>query len=712
MTSMTTLTQTFLEHVKWVYGEEVTEEELKPLYRALRVAPPDLIRRVVEHHEEMRSALAAPPGEGYRVELERQRRAEELKDEFMSYGGLEEWVVLNEYAARHGSELLGLAEQMRAAVEVPGEVLEHAVWGLYYEWRWARAAPPSFVEVQDGKIKVKYGRAEDWVRKRFCVVSYRGISLWVYVDGAFRESVKEIDRVVRQGLYPHITEEHRIKGIVDEILFRLELDAYRDFPFNGLGAEFVPVENGVLWRCGGSVVLLPQSPTFGYTYKLPVRYDPSARCERIDKFISEVVTEENRRVLYEIAASCLLPASRYHAAYMLVGTGSNGKSTYLELLQRFLGEENVANVALQELAASRFKPAQLVGKLANIYADIPKRPLHETGMFKMLTGGDRITVEKKFKDPFEFENTARLIFSANELPEVTDQTYAFWRRWIVVQFPKVFPPNPGLINELTTPEELSGFLNEVLAVLDEIERRGDLTRTGEVERMMEEWMRRSNSVYAFVRDCVEFSPRGFVPKDEVYAAYVEYCEEHNYRTLAKNVFAAELMRQVRGMGIGRRKIGGRRVMTWEGIRLKTAESEAVTAAAAPELELEPEPESESEPEPEREPAAEDLKRLHYEVSARCDVCREPKICVWVTKDGRRLVCRDCRYRIVGEWVEAKIYELVAEAQRRDERGLLKAVLLRRLADVGDVAERKLQELVESGDLFIYRDSDGNEYVRR
>ena len=708
-----------LDHVRRVYGEETSEEELKPLYRALRNTPSDLLSRIVEWHERGRSPLAPAAGEGFREELERRRELEALRDEFRSYGDVEEWVVLNEYAARYGTSLVELAERARAA-EVPDEVLEHAVWGLYYEWRWAGATPPPFVEVEDGKARVKYDRAEDWVRRRFCVVSYRGVSLWIYEDGAFRENVREIVEAVKQGLRPWITEESKVRGIVDEILWRLEAPACRDFPFNALGTQFVPVENGVLWRRGGDIVLLPHSPSFGYTYKLPVRYDPNARCERIDRFVSEVVSEENRRILYEIAAACLLPSSRYHAAYMLYGSGSNGKSTYLELLQRFLGKKNVANVSLQELVSNRFKPAQLVGKLANIYADIPKRPLHETGMFKMLTGGDRITVEKKFKDPFEFENTARLIFSANELPEVTDQTYAFWRRWIIVRFPNVFPPNPNLINELTTPEELSGFLNRVLEVLDEIEERGDLTRTGEVEQMMEEWMRRSNSVYAFVRDCIEFCPTGFVPKDEVYAAYVEYCEEHDYRTLPKNVFASELMRQVRGVGTGRRKVGGQRVYTWEGICLKRKHEEEEAAsplvpseeaeaardeAVAARSETAEETPSEAEIEPHR------LKQLSYEVRTRCGVCGEVKSCFWMTADGKRLVCRDCRYEIVGRWVERRIFELVAEAQQKDERGLLKEVLLRRLSEFGDVAERKLEELLESGDLSIYRDESG-EFIRR
>ncbi len=53
----------------------------------------------------------------------------------------------------------------------------------------------------------------------------------------------------------------------------------------------------------------------------------------------------------------------------------------------------------------------------------------------MLTGEDEICADRKFRDPTCSKNYTKLIFSADELPEVINQTYAFWRRWIVVEFP-------------------------------------------------------------------------------------------------------------------------------------------------------------------------------------------------------------------------------------------------------------------------------------
>ena len=432
--------------------------------------------------------------------------------------------------------------------------------------------PPDVVEVTEDanstKYIINYHLLTTYVHKRYCVVTYKKIN-YIYLNGMFVEDDGFIGKKIENILvYKGVADKKKIRDTVAEVLARLSWRSFlTKFPFNSFGREFIPCANGVLWRSELGYRLLPFSPAFGYTYRIPVKYDPKAQCPKIDKFISEVVSEDARQILYEIPASCLLQSSEFHFAYMLVGSGSNGKSTYLKLLERFLGKENISNVSLQELCEDRFKAAELVGKLANIHADIPKKAIKYTGKFKMLTGGDTITVEKKYKDPFSFTNTARLIFSANELPEVSDKTYAFWRRWIIVEFPNKFPPNPDLIKELTTDEELSGFLNQILRAMERIELLGRPTMTDSVEKAMEKWMRQSNSVYAFVQDCLERDINSFELKDVVYDCYKEYCDINDLNPFSKNVFARELQRFIK-VRSERKKIQGERKQVWTGIRIK------------------------------------------------------------------------------------------------------------------------------------------------
>lgn len=465
-------------------------------------------------------------------------------------------------------------------ITIPDWLKEVVYYGLVYSHHYFEhpanpypSLPPDVVEVEeDEKITVNYTKLTDYLINRYCIVTFKKI-MYVYKDGRFVEGEDVVRKTIELMMRKYgIADKKKIEGVKTEIVKRIyDLTFFPEYPFNLLGREFIPVENGVLWR-ENSYKLLPHSPFFLYTFRLPVKWDQNATCPRIEKFISEVVAEENQPILYEIPASCLLMSSNYHFAYMLVGSGSNGKSTYLTLVEKLLGKENIANVALQDLIRDKFKAYQLVGKLANIYADLPKYAIYDTGKFKVLTGGDRVTVERKYKDPFEARITARMIFSANELPEVNDRTYAFWRRWIVVEFPNQFPPNPDLIEELTTEEELSGFFNKVLEALTRIEIKGP-TKNETVEKIMEEWMSRSNSVYAFVKERIEKDPKSYEAKDDVYAAYVEYCEENELPALAKNKFSQELMRLVPGVRVERKTIAGKRVQVWAGIRLKVVKDD-------------------------------------------------------------------------------------------------------------------------------------------
>ncbi|MGI0016477.1 MAG: DNA primase family protein, partial [Nitrososphaera sp.] len=129
-----------------------------------------------------------------------------------------------------------------------------------------------------------------------------------------------------------------------------------------------------------------------------------------------------------------------------------------------LGRENCSSASLQELN-DKFIPVKLDGMMANVCADLKTDKISDSGNFKMLVSGDRMLVQHKNKDPYYFENYAKLIFSANQIPETADKSYAYFRRWIIIPFNRTFEgveDDKNLIEKLTTPEELSGILNLAL----------------------------------------------------------------------------------------------------------------------------------------------------------------------------------------------------------------------------------------------------------
>jgi len=332
--------------------------------------------------------------------------------------------------------------------------------------------------------------------------------------------------------------------------------------------HFIPLKNGILDL--ETKELKPFSPDYFILNSLQVTYDPQKTCPKILKFISEIVNKEDIPVLQEMSGYCLWRKYHIHKALMLVGEGANGKSAFLRLLRTMLGNENVSTIPLRDLEVSSFARSSLYGKLANIYPDLSPTTLKNTGYFKMLTGGDTISAEFKFHDRFDFENYAKLVFSCNKVPETLDDTTAFFRRWIIINFPNQFPEgdsktDPNILEKLTTEEELSGFLNYALEGLERVLKSGRFSTGKTVEETREQYIRASDPVKAFAMDCIEYKAGSTVKKDDVYEAFIKYCQLNRLPTVAKSVFSMLLPQYIPNIKSERKQVRGERVMYWRDI---------------------------------------------------------------------------------------------------------------------------------------------------
>jgi len=283
--------------------------------------------------------------------------------------------------------------------------------------------------------------------------------------------------------------------------------------------NLIPLENGVFDLDLNE--LRPYTSDFMFFNKIPVKYNPEADCPLIKNFHKEITnSEEDITILEEVLGFCLYRDYFIAKSLMLAGGGSNGKSTWLALAKRFLGKENVSGRSLQDLEEHRFAKADLHTKLTNIYADLPDKALFRTGMFKMLTGRDLIAAEKKHRDTFHFVNYAKLMFSANKVPESPfDNSEAFFRRWIIIVFPNVFTgedADPQILDKLTTEEELSGLLNLALTGLKRLLKNGVFSHSKTTEEIKEDYIRKSSPIAAFAMDCLETDSDAFIVKKELF----------------------------------------------------------------------------------------------------------------------------------------------------------------------------------------------------
>jgi putative DNA primase/helicase len=381
------------------------------------------------------------------------------------------------------------------------------------------------------EIQTKITEANDWcapiVANLITRLAYRnyfardeGDKLYVYDRGVYRPRGKERVRILTKLVVP---DEAWSTYLANETAEYISVDSPRLWERPSL--EILNLENGLLDF--NTRELRPHSPDQLSTVQLPVRYDPSATCPAWEMQVASTFPEDavQAGVAWQIVAWLMVPLTSIQKALLLLGPGGTGKSTFLMALRNFLGgHRNVSTLSLQRIVNDRFATARLVGKLANICADLPSTHLESSSIFKSITGGDPIVAEYKFKDSFDFVTFARLMFSANQPPQSRDATEAFFQRWYVLTFVKMLRDTAKEIKrseldaKLATSGELSGVLNKALAALPGLLKHG-LTITDSMRRAHEEFWKTTDPLSIWLAQNTLDDPNAWVAMSALINAY-------------------------------------------------------------------------------------------------------------------------------------------------------------------------------------------------
>ena len=385
--------------------------------------------------------------------------------------------------------------------------------------------------------------------------------IYVYREG-FYQAIGE--QVIEQYCKKFLGDEYKNHRAI-EVIGYIKASTYTEPKEPSI--NLVNLDNGVLDV--DAMILIPHDPKFQFFQKIPVKYDPAAKCPLIEKFLTEISSSpEDKAILIEWVGYNLLRSYPIQKALMLIGEGANGKSTYLNLVKTLLGSENVASKSLQDLENHRFAKASLFGKLANISPDLPDVALKRTGTFKALTGGDAIDGEKKFKDSFPFWNYAKLSFSCNKMPQVDDNTDAFFRRWLIAVFPNKFENgscDQNILEKLCTPEELSGLLNLALEALKKILNQRAFSYSRTTDQVRADYIAKSDPIGGFVLENIENDTEAEIIKKELFDLFAAYCREKNLPVVNSDTFFKNLPKYVQYTSVKLNR-KGERCHAFRGIR--------------------------------------------------------------------------------------------------------------------------------------------------
>jgi putative DNA primase/helicase len=383
-----------------------------------------------------------------------------------------------------------------------------------------------------------------------------------YEDGVY----KPCEWFVKEEAQRRLGDESGRERVGETLAFIRQATYVSRSAFNA-NLDLVNVRNGLLNI--HTRQLEPHDPDHLSTMRLPITFDPSARCPNTLKFYSEVVVPQCVPLLIQVVANCLQRRHHYQKATLCVGTGQNGKSTWLQQIIAFLGRLNCAAESLYNLQHARFSLAELDGKLANVVAEIPHRVMKHADIFKQCTGGDFMTAERKNQQPFRFVNVSKFIFASNRPPTIENEDQrAFWRRIMLIDFPNVFEgacEDKNLLGRITSEEELSGLLNEALGALPQLET-GGFGYEATWEETEAKYRRLSDPLVAFIDACCTLDSNLWTSTEGLYSAFAEYFKKNQLATMSKEEFGRK-MRGLPGVSPQRRGPKGAQDYGYHGIGL-------------------------------------------------------------------------------------------------------------------------------------------------
>lgn len=392
-------------------------------------------------------------------------------------------------------------------------------------------------------------------------VYYGGESFLIYENGVYNISgEKEAGRIIMDYMLPNYCTMASIRDCRDQwdILVSMDFDVFNRNPY------LVNVRNGLLDIRDMS--FKEHTPSYLSTVQLNVEYNPHANCPQFEKFLNEVLDCRLIPLVQEILGYLLTTNTSAQKSFVLLGPARTGKSTLLWVVEYLLlGKKNVSNIPWQEIG-DKFKTAELLGKLANVFSDLPSKSIDDTGIFKVVTGEDYLMAEKKNKNPFKFRPFARLVFSCNELPKnYVDRTEGFYRRLIIVPFNRQIDKNKiDKALKYKFQREKEGILNWALEGLKRLyENNFEFSENELTDGVKKEYKRENNNVISFVEECCELDGLFSCSRIEIYEAYKEFCVEAGLKALSQIKFNKELEGN---FNVTRSRSG--KLRSWNGVRIK------------------------------------------------------------------------------------------------------------------------------------------------
>ena len=305
----------------------------------------------------------------------------------------------------------------------------------------------------------------------------------------------------------------------------------------------------------GIISVHKPDPSFGLTYALNLSlkvngntYTPGAVPAQsfFGKFLDTSVPDKSLQdYLQEGMGYTLTPYTIHQVALMLKGSGRNGKSVMVRILQAL--HARTAAMDLRNLKG--FGLSQLVGASLAIAEEVPERGLN-TQTLKALISGEATPINRKYLSEVSYRSKAKWIICTNLDQRSDDNSDGFWRRLVVIPFSEQIATKDVVagLDQKIIDNELKLVLDWCLTGLQRLIVRGSLPPEPQsVIAAKNLAITASDPVASWVQEegvQASTNPTDMKSKDYIFSRYCAWCAKNKVRTMESAAFWARLRKLV------------------------------------------------------------------------------------------------------------------------------------------------------------------------
>ena len=297
--------------------------------------------------------------------------------------------------------------------------------------------------------------------------------------------------------------------------------------------------NGITLNLKNGKGFTPE-PTNLITKRSKFIYDKDAKCPTWDMFLLQIFNKDTDliRFVQKAMGYSLSGDVREQCLFILWGTGANGKSTFLNVLQELFGDyacTTGTETFMKKTSEQSNDLARLKGIRLVTTTEVEQGKALSESLIKQITGGDEITARFLYGEYFSFQPTFKIFMATNHKPKIRGADNGIWRRIKMIPFTVTIPEKQ---RDKTLTEKLiaenSGILNWLIQGYA-LWRKEGLNEPEAIRDANEEYRMDMDAVGTFVNDCFDLdaSMRWRLPNQMLYQTYIKWCNANNERVMSQ-----------------------------------------------------------------------------------------------------------------------------------------------------------------------------------